>query len=86
MFKLFHSFFSFVFTVLQLGIAIGFLVPPILVPNVDDMDELAHHISIMFYITAGVATVLFILVVFCKMDVASKGLLHLITNVVLISI
>ncbi|XP_068609662.1 heme transporter FLVCR2 [Brachionichthys hirsutus] len=48
----------------ELGIAIGFLVPPILVPNVDDMDELAHHISIMFYITAGVATVLFILVVF----------------------
>ncbi|XP_029352512.1 choline/ethanolamine transporter flvcr2b isoform X3 [Echeneis naucrates] len=48
----------------QLGIAIGFLVPPVLVPNVDDMDELAHHISIMFYITAGVATLLFILVVF----------------------
>ncbi|XP_068198288.1 heme transporter FLVCR2 isoform X2 [Antennarius striatus] len=48
----------------ELGIAIGFLVPPILVPNVDDMDELAHHISIMFYITAGVATLLFILVVF----------------------
>ncbi|XP_067338160.1 heme transporter FLVCR2 isoform X2 [Channa argus] len=48
----------------QLGIAIGFLVPPILVPNVDDMDELAHHISIMFYITAGVATFLFILVIF----------------------
>ncbi|XP_044185432.1 feline leukemia virus subgroup C receptor-related protein 2 isoform X3 [Thunnus albacares] len=48
----------------QLGIAIGFLVPPILVPNVEDMDELAHHISVMFYITAGVATLLFILVVF----------------------
>ncbi|XP_054617543.1 feline leukemia virus subgroup C receptor-related protein 2 isoform X1 [Dunckerocampus dactyliophorus] len=48
----------------QLGIAIGFLVPPILVPNVDNVDELAHHISIMFYITAGVATFLFILVVF----------------------
>ncbi|XP_077443523.1 choline/ethanolamine transporter flvcr2b isoform X2 [Stigmatopora argus] len=47
----------------QLGIAIGFLVPPILVPNVDDMDELAHHISVMFYITAGVATFLFVLVV-----------------------
>lgn len=54
----------------QLGIAIGFLVPPILVPNVDDLDELAHHISIMFYITAGVATLLFILVVFGKMNVA----------------
>ncbi|KAM9421534.1 choline/ethanolamine transporter flvcr2b-like isoform 4-T5 [Salvelinus alpinus] len=47
----------------QLGIAIGFLVPPILVPNVEDMDQLAYHISIMFYITAGVATLLFILVV-----------------------
>ena len=49
-----------------MGIAIGFLVPPILVPNVDDMDDLAYHISIMFYITAGMATVIFILVVFSK--------------------
>ncbi|KAL4613171.1 feline leukemia virus subgroup C receptor-related protein 2 [Arapaima gigas] len=48
----------------QLGIAIGFLVPPVLVPNVDNLNELAHHISVMFYITAGVATVLFILVIF----------------------
>ncbi|XP_042074167.1 feline leukemia virus subgroup C receptor-related protein 2 isoform X3 [Haplochromis burtoni] len=47
----------------QLGIAIGFLVPPILVPNVDDMDELAHHISIMFYISAGMATAILVLVV-----------------------
>ncbi|XP_077598396.1 choline/ethanolamine transporter flvcr2b [Stigmatopora nigra] len=47
----------------QLGIAIGFLVPPILVPNVEDMDELAQHISVMFYITAGVATFLFVLVI-----------------------
>lgn len=48
----------------QLGIAIGFLVPPVLVPNVEDMGELAEHISIMFYITAGVATLIFLLVVF----------------------
>ncbi|XP_029350063.1 choline/ethanolamine transporter flvcr2a isoform X1 [Echeneis naucrates] len=47
----------------QMGIAIGFLVPPILVPNVDDMNELAHHIRIMFYISAGVATLIFVLVV-----------------------
>ncbi|XP_029982438.1 choline/ethanolamine transporter flvcr2a isoform X4 [Sphaeramia orbicularis] len=47
----------------QLGIAIGFLIPPILVPNVEDMDELAYHIRIMFYISAGVATLIFILVV-----------------------
>ncbi|KAM9355146.1 choline/ethanolamine transporter flvcr2a isoform 3-T4 [Pholidichthys leucotaenia] len=47
----------------QMGIAIGFLVPPILVPNVDDIDELAHHIRIMFYISAGVATLIFVLVI-----------------------
>ncbi|XP_063079524.1 heme transporter FLVCR2-like isoform X1 [Engraulis encrasicolus] len=52
----------------QLGIAIGFLVPPILVPNVEDMEELAHHIRIMFYITAGVATLLFVLVVIVFQD------------------
>ncbi|MGH0180172.1 UNVERIFIED_CONTAM: hypothetical protein FKN15_003953, partial [Acipenser sinensis] len=48
----------------QLGIAVGFLIPPLLVPNVDDFDELAHHVSIMFYGTAAMATLLFILVIF----------------------
>ncbi|XP_053924586.1 feline leukemia virus subgroup C receptor-related protein 2 isoform X2 [Cuculus canorus] len=47
----------------QLGIAVGFLVPPVLVPNVEDVEKLAYHISIMFFITAGVATALFILVI-----------------------
>ncbi|XP_029410252.1 feline leukemia virus subgroup C receptor-related protein 2 isoform X2 [Nannospalax galili] len=47
----------------QLGIAIGFLVPPVLVPNIKDQDKLAYHISIMFYIVGGVATLLFILVI-----------------------
>uniref|UniRef100_A0A9L0K9S5 Choline/ethanolamine transporter FLVCR2 n=1 Tax=Equus asinus TaxID=9793 RepID=A0A9L0K9S5_EQUAS len=47
----------------QLGIAIGFLVPPVLVPNIQDRDKLAYHISIMFYIIGGVATLLFILVI-----------------------
>nr|XP_021143127.1 feline leukemia virus subgroup C receptor-related protein 2 [Columba livia] len=47
----------------QLGIALGFLVPPVLVPNLEDLEKLAYHISIMFFMTAGVATALFILVV-----------------------
>ncbi|NWR71276.1 FLVC2 protein, partial [Centropus unirufus] len=47
----------------QLGIALGFLVPPVLVPNVEDVEMLAYHISIMFFMTAGVATALFILVI-----------------------
>ncbi|XP_055029116.2 choline/ethanolamine transporter flvcr2a isoform X2 [Misgurnus anguillicaudatus] len=52
----------------QLGIAIGFLLPPVLVPNVDDINELSHHIRIMFYITAAAATVIFLLVVFVFQD------------------
>lgn len=48
-------------------------MPPILVPNVEDMDELAHHIRTMFYITAGVATLLFILVVIGKICHGVKG-------------
>ncbi|XP_073205332.1 choline/ethanolamine transporter FLVCR2 isoform X5 [Lepidochelys kempii] len=46
-----------------LGIAVGFVLPPVLVPNLEDTQQLAYHISIMFFITAAVATVLFILVI-----------------------
>lgn len=42
------------------------MVPPVLVPNIKDQDKLAYHISIMFYIIAGVATLLFILVIIGK--------------------
>ncbi|XP_032040718.1 feline leukemia virus subgroup C receptor-related protein 1 [Aythya fuligula] len=46
----------------QLGTAIGFLVPPVLVPNTpNDIDLMAHNISIMFYGTAIVSTLLFFL-------------------------
>ncbi|XP_028677276.1 feline leukemia virus subgroup C receptor-related protein 2-like isoform X2 [Erpetoichthys calabaricus] len=47
----------------QLGVALGFLIPPVLVPNEEDMDKLAQHISVMFYGTAAIATLLFILVI-----------------------
>lgn len=50
-------------SVLQLGIALGFLIPPMLVPNVKDTEELAQHIRILMYISAGVATGLFLLVI-----------------------
>lgn len=60
---------------LQMGIAIGFLVPPILVPNVDDINELAYHIRTMFYISAGVATVLFVLVIIGKMIIRVQRLI-----------
>ena len=48
----------------QLGTAIGFLLPPVLVPYTpDDVELTGRNISIMFYGTAAVSTVLFILTV-----------------------
>ncbi|XP_078505883.1 choline/ethanolamine transporter FLVCR1 [Lissotriton helveticus] len=46
----------------QLGTAVGFLLPPVLVPNTpDDVSLMGHNISIMFYGTAAVSTLLFLL-------------------------
>ncbi|XP_033503711.1 choline/ethanolamine transporter FLVCR1 [Epinephelus lanceolatus] len=53
----------------QLGTAIGFLLPPVLVPTTPDNIELTgHNISIMFYGTATVSTVLFLLTVIVIKD------------------
>ncbi|XP_043911423.1 feline leukemia virus subgroup C receptor-related protein 1 [Protopterus annectens] len=47
----------------QVGTAVGFLLPPILVPNTaDDLDLMGHNIGIMFYGTAAISSVLFVLV------------------------
>ncbi|XP_052712157.1 feline leukemia virus subgroup C receptor-related protein 2-like isoform X2 [Crassostrea angulata] len=47
----------------QIGVAIGFLVPPIVVPNSESLDDIGSHLNIMFYAGAGFMTFLFILVV-----------------------
>ncbi|XP_020746136.2 choline/ethanolamine transporter FLVCR1 [Odocoileus virginianus] len=48
----------------QLGTAVGFLLPPVLVPNTqNDTQLLSCNISTMFYGTSAVATLLFILTV-----------------------
>ncbi|XP_020863465.1 choline/ethanolamine transporter FLVCR1 [Phascolarctos cinereus] len=48
----------------QLGVAVGFLLPPVLVPNTkNDTALMAHNINVMFYGTASVATFLFILTI-----------------------
>ncbi|XP_064627340.1 heme transporter FLVCR2-like isoform X2 [Lineus longissimus] len=46
----------------QVGVALGFLIPPNMIPFSRDYDEVGHNMSIMFYATAGVTTALFILV------------------------
>ncbi|XP_047429526.1 feline leukemia virus subgroup C receptor-related protein 1 isoform X2 [Mugil cephalus] len=53
----------------QLGTAIGFLLPPVLVPNTaDDIEQMGRNISVMFYGTAAVSTALFILTVIVIKD------------------
>ncbi|CAL1540826.1 unnamed protein product [Lymnaea stagnalis] len=46
----------------QVGIAVGFLIPPILVPNSSDFDDLTRHFYIMFIIGAVVTFVIFLLI------------------------
>ncbi|KAI4489845.1 hypothetical protein M0804_004027 [Polistes exclamans] len=46
----------------QLGIAIGFLFPPILVPNSDDPELVARGFQIMFYIVAALTSLVLVLI------------------------
>lgn len=50
----------------QLGIAIGFVVPPFLVGNHDDLTMIGNDLRFMFYLVAGFSTVILVLVVFCE--------------------
>ncbi|XP_005813181.1 feline leukemia virus subgroup C receptor-related protein 1-like [Xiphophorus maculatus] len=53
----------------QLGTAIGFLLPPVLVPNTpEDLERTGRNISKMFYGTAAVSTGLFVLTVIVIKD------------------
>ncbi|XP_035683751.1 feline leukemia virus subgroup C receptor-related protein 1-like isoform X1 [Branchiostoma floridae] len=48
----------------QLGIAIGFLLPPVLVPVTEDQEAVQRGLSTMFYGTAAVSICLFLLILF----------------------
>lgn len=54
------------FVSFQLGIAIGFLLPPVIVRNHDDLDLVGQDLQLMFYLIAGFTTVLVVLVAVCK--------------------
>lgn len=50
----------------QLGVALGFLLPPLLVQNHDDLELVGRDFQLMFYLIAGFTTLLVTLVVLCK--------------------
>ncbi|CAD7092327.1 unnamed protein product [Hermetia illucens] len=47
----------------QLGVALGFILPPMFVRNHDNLDLIGKDLQFMFYCVAGVTTVLLILMV-----------------------
>jgi hypothetical protein len=53
-------------------VAIGFLVPPILVPNSESLGQIGDDLSIMFYGGAGYMTLLLILVIISKLNTWPK--------------
>jgi hypothetical protein len=50
----------------QLGVALGFFLPPILVKDHENVDDIGADLIFMFYIVAGVCTAFFLLVVIGK--------------------
>jgi len=48
----------------QVGCAAGFLIPPLLVPNSENLDDIGDDLAVMFYIGAGFTTAIFIIVIF----------------------
>lgn len=55
-----------IFSIFQLGIALGFLLPPLMVHNSDNLRDISSSLSRMFYGFAIFSTVIFILIFFCK--------------------
>lgn len=51
---------------LQLGVAVGFVLPPMLVPNSENLETVGKDLQMMFYMVAGLTSVLLVLMVFCK--------------------
>lgn len=46
----------------------GFLLPPMLVRNHDDINLIGKDLQLMFYIIAGFTSILVVLVLFCKLQ------------------
>jgi len=53
---------------LQLGVAVGFVLPPMLVPNSPDLETVGSDLQMMFYLVAGLTSILLVLMVICKFE------------------
>lgn len=59
---------AFILLLLQLGVAVGFVLPPMLVPNSPDLETVGRDLQMMFYLVAGLTSILLVLMIFCKLN------------------
>ena len=50
----------------QLGVAIGFFLPSMMVKKHDNLDDIGKDLSVMYYSVAGFTTALLVLIIVCK--------------------
>jgi hypothetical protein len=50
----------------QLGVAIGFLLPTMMVRKHDNLDDIAQDLSVMYFTVAGFTTLLLVLIILCE--------------------
>lgn len=62
--RLLYNYFSILY--FQVGCAVGFLLPPVLVPYSEDLNQIGKDMGTMFYMGAGVTTFFFIMVILSK--------------------
>jgi len=55
----------------QLGVAIGFLLPTMMVRKHENKDDIAQDLSVMYYTVAGFTTVLLVLIILCEYKVTT---------------
>ena len=60
----------------QIGNAVGFLIPPAIVQDSEDLDAIGHDLSIMFYGQAVITSVLFVIIVLggCQLSACCRTL------------
>ncbi|XP_034102372.1 feline leukemia virus subgroup C receptor-related protein 2 [Drosophila albomicans] len=52
----------------QLGVAVGFVLPPMLVPNSENLETVGKDLQMMFYLVAGLTSILLVLMIFFFQD------------------
>lgn len=50
----------------QVGIAVGFLLPPFIVPDSEDLNEIGENLRILLLGTGTFSTIVFFIVLICK--------------------